>query len=254
MKKSTKPSKKKSVRQQKPFRFLELPQELRDYIYELALVDHQGIAVVPKFTGHRRTVRRGVISVSLPRLYRDDSPIEVTSSSSNDLVPNLLAVSKQIRAEASGYLYKQRITLMDTATLHTFLAAIGPSNREILSHLIVKGWGEGRGAHKTMNHTGLTLLSSCANLRKLHLDCDIGYHRSPKWLARQIFRDGHHFLEAYGAANGKKDAAIDVLELHPRNFETRFLDGPGVRSSAKSNPEHFKELFHKELRTLLRSN
>lgn len=127
------------------------------------------------------------------------------------LVPNLLAVNRQIRDEASSILYKQEIILEDTTALHTFIAQIGPYNRELLSDVTIKGWGSGRGVHKGHNFAALTILSTCTNLKTLFIDCTVGWSRPPKQLARQIFRDGHYFLEAFGVANGRYDAAIDVL-------------------------------------------
>lgn len=129
------------------------------------------------------------------------------------LVPNLLAVSKQVRAESVGYLYKQEIVFNDTSTMHTFLAAIGQFNRLVLSDIVVKEWGHGRGVQKAMNVAALTALATCTNLESVYLDCEIdGWRRTPQLLAKQIFRDGHYFLERFGAANGSKDAAVDVLQ------------------------------------------
>ena len=160
-------------------------------------------------------------------------------------------MNRQIHSEAVGYLYKQPIILEDTFTLHTFLAAIGPTNRLVLSDITVKAWGNGRGVHKAMNFTSLTLLSTCTKLKYLTLDCQIGWRRQPKLLARQIFRDGHYFLEAFGDANGMKGAAIDVLELSDWNYDGN--NCYGWRRSAGSLPEPgtFKKDFQAELKKLL---
>ena len=66
-KKPTKPKKRakvtvpRSKKPQKPFPFLALPAELRDYIYELALTDEGGLALTSKNKGFRRTIARGLI-------------------------------------------------------------------------------------------------------------------------------------------------------------------------------------------------
>lgn len=110
-------------------------------------------------------------------------------------------------------MYKQPIVLEDTMALHNFLATIGQLNKLALTELIVKEWGHGNGINKAMNYTALTALSACNNLRKLYLDCAIdGYQQSPQKLAKRIYMDGHHFFDKYGAANGARDAAVDVLE------------------------------------------
>ena len=192
---------------------------------------------------------RGVVYKSEPgREYRRfETDVEDMVSPRDQwkqLIPNLLAVSKQVRAEAVGYLYKQRIVVEDTMALHTFLAAIGQFNRGVLSEVVVKDWGCGRGAHKAMNVAALTALSTCTNLKKLNLDCRVGWQRTPKQLARQIFRDGHYFLEAFGAANGRRDAAVDVIELSDCNLGS-VNESPG--------PEKYKCQYEGELRKLLGS-
>jgi len=234
----------------KPFPFLALPAELRDFIYELALVEPEGLTLVSKTKSYRRTVGRGVVHKTDASGYSTQEIAE----QSGDLVPNLLAVNKQIHAEAIGYLYKQPIVLHDTMALHTFIAAIG-TNRLQLTDVIVRGWGYGRGAHKASNVAALTILAGCTNLKSLDLDCNIGWSRTPKQLARQLYRDGHYFLEAYGAANGSKDAALKVLKVGKMNTENGRWHS---RYSASQNPsqdsEHNKFIarFEEEMKKLLK--
>lgn len=168
----------------------------------------------------------------------------------NSLAPNLLAVNKQIHAEGLGYLYQQSITLQDTMALHTFLAAIGPTNRPQLTNLSIKSWGTGRGAHKAMNVAGLTALAGCTNLKVLDLDCRIGWGRQAQRVAQQLYRDGHYFFEAYGAANGKKDAAVEVLRLHSWNFGTDEWYSYDLADTIEAKVE-FKRVFQAELRKLV---
>ncbi|KAK5170294.1 uncharacterized protein LTR77_004881 [Saxophila tyrrhenica] len=225
--KFTKPAAKKST---KPFPFLSLPAELRDYIYEFALVEPEGLKLSAKTKSHRRTIARDTAGYWK---YRRGRKHWISSDGENTtqhtpLVPNLLAVNKQIHDEAVGYLYKQQIILEDTMALHAFIAAIGPTNRLQLEDLVVRGWGCGRGTHKAMNFASLTLLASCTNLKSLFFDCNIGWSRTAKQTARQLHRDGHYFLEAYAAAKGK-DAAVEVVKLVPQGeeFEREFREETG---------------------------
>lgn len=208
--------------------------------------------MISKTKSFRRTVGRGLVYDTDFSYYRPRRENIISERYQwNRLIPQLLAVSKQIHSEAVGYLYKQRIILEDTMALHTFLAAIGQLNQLILSNVVVKDWGCGRGTHKAMNVAALTSLATCTNLQKLHLDCKIGHQRTPKQLARQIFRDGHYFLEAFGATNGQKDAAVNVLELNDCNFDSRNWGWGRKSNNSLPEPEKFKSEFHEEMRKLL---
>ena len=164
-KKKTKLTKAKKPKKGKPFRFLDLPAELRDEIYELALTDIDGITVVSRTKNYRRVVARGVIEVEGGNSYyygkkrrqsrwarywgrNDADSTERISAPVRSLVPNLLASNKQIRAEGGSYLYKQEIIVDDMTTLQTFVAQIGQYNRDMLTEITIKGWGTGRGVHK----------------------------------------------------------------------------------------------------------
>jgi hypothetical protein len=171
------------------------------------------------------------------------------------LVPALLAVNKQIHSEALLILYQQHFILEDTYTLHTFLAAIG-SNRSHLTHLTVCEWGSGRGIHKSMNFASMTLLGMCTNLKKLMLDCHVRDDMDPcqpKNLARQIWRDAGFFLEAYGIANGRMDAGIDVLQLDEWDLDASAKStGPWAPKRSSLGKEEFKKEYEAELRKLLK--
>ncbi|KAF2165367.1 hypothetical protein M409DRAFT_55779 [Zasmidium cellare ATCC 36951] len=268
----SKPKKTKSV---PPFRFLDLPAELRDAIYDLALTEPDGITLVPKTKDYRRTVTRGPITTQddnhyygrrIPRRRRyywglsrnnnSDSQTTVIGKPTRQLVPNLLAVNKQIRDEASSILYKQEIVIESTTALHVFIAQIGPYNRQLLSDITIKGWGSGRGVHKGHNFAALSILSTCTNLKSLFIDCTVGWLRGPQQLARQIFRDGHYFLEAFGAANGRYDAAVDILRFDDdwqfnKNARGRYYWETPASQDREADPAKKKE-FVDELRSLLR--
>jgi hypothetical protein len=40
-------------------------------------------------------------------------------------------------------------------------------------------------------------------------------------MARKVFRDCHVFLEAYGTANGSKDAGVDIIDLADESLPVR---------------------------------
>lgn len=171
VKKTPKAKKPKAV---KPFRFMDLPavsssgfveissltikQELRDQIYDLALTEPAGMTVVSRTKGLRRIVQRGMIAIEEGTHYSgkqqpayrgfwghrmrvaSDATYIGTGRRAN-LTPNLCAVNRQLREEASSILYKQEIVLEDTTALHVFVTAIGSFNRQLLAQVTVKGWG-----------------------------------------------------------------------------------------------------------------
>ncbi|KAK0306412.1 hypothetical protein LTR01_006270 [Friedmanniomyces endolithicus] len=265
VKKAKEPAKPK--KNEKPFPFTLLPAELRDHIYELALTDENGLILVSKTKKYRRTVGPGAIVDRENRGWfysrrraRHRALIQSQSQHSQKaparavLLPALLAVNKQIHAEGVNYLYQQPIVVEDTYALHGFLAAIG-SNRARVTDLTIKGWGDSRGARKMMNFCSFTLLADCTNLKKLFLDCAIGWRRHPEGLARQLYRDGVYFFQAYGAANGSKGAAVDILELNDENHGKVERWGAAAASSSEAQKEaekdEHKEKCRAELKKLL---
>ncbi|KAH9845445.1 hypothetical protein Tdes44962_MAKER06654 [Teratosphaeria destructans] len=252
----------RNAKKEKPFPFMLLPAELRDVIYELALTDPSGVALASTTKDYRRTVTRIPSSSASGYRYRgrrwrhgrhdsqQSQRSQTRGAKPNQLVPSLLAVSKAVHAEAVGWLYQQPIIVSDNYALHSFLASIG-SHRTQVTDIVVRGWGEGRGAHKAMNYCAFAMLSTCTNLKSLFLDCEIGYVRRPYRLARQIFRDANVWLDAYGARHGSKDAAVDMLELRECNFDRNEAPVWNHRDLQLPEKDNFKKEFKAELRRLL---
>jgi hypothetical protein len=249
----------KLKKNEKSFPFLALPAELRDYIYQLVLTDENGICLVGKTKSYKRTVGRGSIADnnyrpgyrSRNRSYQstDSQSQQEAMSTPNQLAPALLSVNKQIYAEAVNYLYQQPIIVEDTYALHSFIANIG-NHRSRLTDITVRGYGCGRGTYRAMNFCSFTLLAGCSNLKSLFFDCSIGYFRNPKGLARQIYRDGFHFLEGFGAANGARDAAMGVIQLSDYNYDKNNLSWYR-RNEVLPEKAGFEAQFRAELGRLL---
>jgi len=193
-------------------------------IYDMTLADANGISITVCQSGYRRVAHRGPVYPPESyerRIYRGrslkDNQAEVCPISTS-FVPALLAVNKQINAEAINYLYGHDFVFENTTALHSFLAPMGPRNQQRLSSIEIMAWGNS-GEAKGHNYSGLTLLAGATNLKSLRITCDVSYwSNQPGRIAARVFRDGHWFFEAYGAANGRKDAAVDILELDKSNF------------------------------------
>lgn len=248
-------------RPEKPFPFIDLPPELRDMIYEMAFTDVNGISLETRTKAYRRTVCRAPIFDSDECLYswrRHPNAKQTPKDGAQDfapkvrdLVPNLLAVSKQIHNEAVDILYGQDFIFRDTDALHRFLAIIGLRNQKRLRSIDIKSFCMGRNS-KTLNHCAFMSLAAATNLKTLRLNNDeFRYHANPKAFARGIYRDAHHFLEAYGIANGRRDAAIDIMQLDDDVFDS--LSPYRRRGDVTKLPtaEDNRVIFRKELCRLL---
>lgn len=224
-------------------------------IYEMTLADANGVSIVGQQSNHRHIARRG--KVFAPEAYhhgfRRRSRRYLSSGSqelapiSTEFVPALLAVNQQINAEAINYLYGHDFIFADPTALHSFLATIGLRNQQRLTDIAIMAWGHS-GVGKGNNHASLTLLAGATQLKALRLTCDVRYYSSkPQYVARRVFLDAHWFLEAYGAANGRKDAGVDILHLKDENFEPYWQ---GQQVDKKASGQRFKT----ELRNLLGVN
>ncbi|KAM0796834.1 hypothetical protein BDR22DRAFT_498252 [Usnea florida] len=215
---STKPLPKRKI-----FPFTLLPPELRNYIYELALIDPFIIYLAPK-TEH---LRRTVSSTFAPP----------------GGLPNILLLNKAIHAETQSILYaRNKFVFENTMALYTFLATIGPKNRATLTELIIQGWGEIK-AHEPLHYPTLTMLADAVNLTRLQFDCLIAWD-GPSKVAKELYRGGFRWLEAIGAAKGSLDAGVDIITVN-ESYSPRWMQ------NFVGSREEWMKVFEAELRRLL---
>lgn len=246
--KQTKVKRSRNAEPEKPFPFMSLPSELRDKIYRLALQDPEGMVMTEGWHAHRRIPRRGQFLrhhndskyAGLANLAQPATrqPLRATGSINNQgvrtqypveptvctLSPSLLAVNKQIYAEAVAILYSQPLHFENTTALHTFLAPLSNQTASLVRSITIhtyEAWG--RGTRKAMNVSALTLLRSCSNLKTLCIESyhkhNRNYNRGPTTaqargqrqghaVARQIYRDAVFWLDTIGASR-----ALQILDL-----------------------------------------
>jgi len=224
-------------------------------IYGFALTDSSGIQLVATFKHKRRTVER--ISAEAQDGIKDTYRY-YTASRINDelrakyedptaLVPSLLAVNKQINQEGRDILYANEFVFADSFALYSFMINLGPSAAKYLKSLRLMGWGFGR-AMKGYNHSCFAVLVWATNLEKFTLDKTPGYSRNPKGAAEQLYRDAFPWMEAIGAAKGKVDAALDVLEVPDEAFDYNYwTQGQQRTVSGEENLEKFRLTLEKLL-------
>lgn len=199
--------------------FNDLSPKIRNKIYELALTDPAGVSVQAKTEGYRRTAYRSdkerlrlkLECQSLPKssgsaLKTDTEPIPKLTS----LVPALLRAHKQTCSEGINHLYGQAIGFDNMMAMHQFLVDIGVSNHKRLLDVPVKsqGWPE------HLNYPAYALLAGATDLTRLSVKYGVGNHcDSPTAIGRRLCRDMYAFLEGYGYANGRRDAAADIIKI-----------------------------------------
>ena len=88
------------------------------------------------------------------------------------------------------------------------------------------------------------MLADAVNLTSLYFDCQITWD-GPTRVARQLYRDGFRWLEAFGAAKGSLDAGVDVITILDSSLSLGWMRDPVP--SFEDNLKSFKT----ELRRLL---
>lgn len=246
----------KPLPKRKIFPFTSLPAELKNQIYALVLTDPNGMYLISKTKRFRRTVQRSVmppdsVITDFRRRNRNYylATLDPSDTSVPALVPNILLLNQAIYAETQPILYAgNTFSVEDTTAMHAFLSVIGPKNRATITDLTIKAWGYAR-AHKALNFPAFTMLVGAVSLTRLHLDCKIAWG-GPKKVAKQLYRDGFHWLEAMEAAKGSSKAAVDVVEISEKDLGVNYRHRWSAEVVEESGQERMEQ-FRAELRKML---
>ncbi|KAG9517381.1 hypothetical protein KCV07_g6240, partial [Aureobasidium melanogenum] len=232
--KQTKPKRARKEKPVKVFPFLSLPSELRNKIYSMALEDPDGMVLHEGWRAHRRVPKRcqyhnyedrGRYAGIGNLVYSAGSYHKQEGQASCTLIPSLLAVNKQIYAEAVAILYSQPLHFVNTTALHSFLAPLSNRTGSLVRNITIhtyENWG--RGVRKAMNVSAMTLLRTCSDLETLRIEGFSNYYWDRHWgnqpstrkagkiegtsIAQQIYRDAAFWFDTLGA-----EKALQVLDL-----------------------------------------
>ncbi|GME39377.1 Hydrolase [Neofusicoccum parvum] len=178
-------------RKQQAFRFMDLPGELRNAIYELTLT-RATIEIHYAFSRGRHTVK---------------SPRRCTYS----LHPNLLLLNKTIRAEAGPILYQNQFDLWDCTSLWHFISSLSPTTKSWIKHLGLLRFREGH-IDKGYCVPAFHSLIGLASLKSLELI----------WIRNSFYGQGHLqeivraaslWIESVGREKNDKYAALDLINV-----------------------------------------
>jgi hypothetical protein len=107
-----------------PIHFFSFPSEIRNKIYEEALMLSEPIIL------WARQPYGGIYGLALPRNSRECGPLR--------LCPAILLANKRAHREASPLLYSRNcVRLQERAILTSFLDHIGPQNASFLRHICI---------------------------------------------------------------------------------------------------------------------
>ncbi|OIW31431.1 hypothetical protein CONLIGDRAFT_631375 [Coniochaeta ligniaria NRRL 30616] len=239
------PPKQKAVPRQKIFPFMSLPPELRNKIYELALIDPNGVHIRSVKGWYRPQVGHcspqhclpspGYARFSSYQWLRPDgaktgpTPSGVPVDYKPSLVPALLATCKTINAEAAPMFWGQPFYVADMTAMHAFLVRMSPVSMALMREVTIITWSASR-THKVMNMPTFGLLRGVVNLQRLTIFdtiTNVSYRisRGPdgdaeraKQVARKVWRDCFPWLEVM-LDTGGIEAVGKVFKLAEDNFK-----------------------------------
>lgn len=212
---------------------MELPLEIRLMIYKLLLEETStALTLLTQGTAEQEVVRRGCLKKRQKHHGTGRQILLKTVHKANDktithLQPVILRVSKSIHDEAISILYRQTFEFEHPVALQKFLFAIGPENRLLLQHIVLRGWQDDEFlVWQQALASAFDRLMTAQNLRSITMDRHI-YSSSDKpkiWRDRWMLVPVNHFnvraeywAQCIDAAKGK-GTAKSLLTFTERNF------------------------------------
>ncbi|KAF1822248.1 uncharacterized protein K489DRAFT_410577 [Dissoconium aciculare CBS 342.82] len=235
--------------------FLSLPAEIRSEIYQYSLIAPDPLAFQPAGTRKLPTAERGFWRF----LYKDWEAQQREYAQHeprlNRLAPALLAINSHIHREAADVLYGgQAFTFQNYAIAYYCLSRMGAANRARMRAIRILGQAAHGAGSRTRIAPALKLLADCVQLRSLFLGHRFMRPRDPHESARELYRDGYQFFREFGAAQGRRDAVLDVLEFDRTHLEDcGFLFGAPTASAStlRSEGQQCEQAVRDHLRALL---
>ncbi|KAF4536383.1 Short-chain dehydrogenase reductase sdr protein [Lasiodiplodia theobromae] len=204
----------------------DLPGELRNQIYELCLVPSTSPI------GVRSVERKGMKNRLKWMEMRRQSPTDSRWPELRKLRPtlNLLRINKATYAEGSTYLYSNEFYFFTSKDLSIFLKHMSAAQKLVLRNISLEipsledaiSMGCGLGIHEQSNFilSGLQRLEGAINLKTLQLilvdslwSVRLASEWSLEWLAAEVYKKAHRWLQAISAQKGSSEKAVDLINV-----------------------------------------
>jgi hypothetical protein len=226
MKKTPRTEKAKSkavLRADSHFPFFELPAELRNRVYEYALVDPDvAIAIEYKDSSLKRRLMKGRDAENVYTSEKYESlknwkvSRELTKYKFNThLRGQLLRVNKQINREATAMLYgNNHMAFLDPLAMNYFLDHIG-DNLQHIRFCTLLFWDPKRNArHK---EAAFKKLTKAENLKSFTLGdgclSSLNHHSDASQAVRTFYRSAYAWLWTLAARKGKDEASHELISF-----------------------------------------
>lgn len=191
----------------KPFRFMDLPAELRNAIYDFALS-----RPYPLRLSHATRQGRHTVLSEIPYTW----PVQKVGNGKTNLVPNLLLLNKAVRAESGPILYQNEFTFKDYKAIWHFMRPLSQTTKSWIERIGLEDL-RGKPSARAFAFPAFDSLATLPNLRSFQL---MDFHTLPSFryysesrLVRSLVKEGYSWLEAVGEAKNNKYAAVELLTV-----------------------------------------
>lgn len=189
--------------------FLDLPPEVRNMVYQFALVDEDNLTLDNRcdclYYGCDCALKRGRL---VEREIKRDLP-------EDRLSPNLLATNRQIKSEAQGILYGQPLHL-HMCNLLLFFRLIGSNNCTLLRDIYFHD------CNIPSLNLGSFSLYAARNLERLRLEVETRKRAHETYARRLLDKVAVHFSEVgMGMLTGMQEGLLETRWVQDWKYVSR---------------------------------
>lgn len=203
------------------FPWVKLPAELRNSIYDLALVSYKSVEFIRSCSSNR---------------------VEYLRRTDYEFIPNLLLIDKATYKEAAPLLYRNTFHFYTSSPVYLFISRLSPTTRSWMEAIVLDPF------YDSASSQALTWLNELTNLKRLELQsgvftATISAERHAKVLLKNSA--WRRFFKKLGKVNGDPKAGADIVCFGETYLNFRAKFGLGLDISEES------QRFQAALRDLL---